>query len=76
MKEIFTIQKADNGIILKTDDYIVVIEETDKPSGKGKDHLFLQLGKFFYGYIGYVMNQELLNEVKIELNITQINTES
>lgn len=76
MKDIFTIQQADNGIILKTDDYIEVIEETDNPSCKGKDHLFLQLGKFFYGYIEYAMNQELLNEVKIELNITQINTES
>nr|DAH48151.1 MAG TPA: hypothetical protein [Caudoviricetes sp.] len=47
MKDIFTIQKVDNGIILKTDDYIE-----------------------------YAMNQELSSEVKIELNITQINTES
>lgn len=76
MEEIFTILQADNGIILKTDDYIEVIEETDNPSEKCKDHLFLQLGKFFYGYIENAMNKELSNEVKIELNITKINTES
>lgn len=75
MKEIFTIQQADNGIILKTDDSIEVIEETNNPSGKGEDHIFLQLGKFFYGYIKYAMNEELSNKVKIEINITQINTE-
>lgn len=76
MKEIFTIERADNGIILKTYEYLEVIEDTNNPSGKGKDHLFLQLGKFFYGYIENAMNEELSNEVKIELNITQINTES
>lgn len=76
MKEIFTIERADNGIILKTEDAISVIEDTYNPSGKGKDNLFLQLGKFFYGCIEYAMNEELSNDVKIELNITQINTES
>ena len=76
MKEIFTIERADNGIILKTDEYLEVIEDTNNPSCKGKGHLFLQLGKFFYDYIENAMNEELSNEVKIELNITKINTES
>lgn len=75
MKEIFTIQQADNGIMLKTEDTVEVIEDTYDPNGKGKDNLFRQLGKFFYSTIEYAMNEELSNEMKIELNITPINTE-
>ena len=76
MKEVFTIQQADNGIILKTDDSIEVIEYTHNTSGIGEDNLILHLGNFFNSTIKYAMNAMESNKVQIELNISPINTES
>ena len=76
MKEVFTIQQADNGIILKTDDSIEVIEYTHNTSGIGDDNLILHLGNFFNSTIKYAMNAMVSNKVQIELNIAPINTES
>ena len=76
MKQVFTIQQADNGIILKTDDSIEVIEYTHNTSGIGDDNLILHLGNFFNSTIKYAMNAMVSNKVQIELNIAPINTES
>lgn len=76
MKEVFTIHQADNGIILKTDDSIEVIEDTHNPSGKGMDNLYQRLGRYLNDLVTDAMNAELSNKVQIELNIAPINTES
>lgn len=76
MKEVITIERADNGIILKTDDSIEVIEDTHNPSGKGMDNLYQRLGRYLNDLVTDAMNAELSNKVQIELNIAPINIES
>ena len=35
MKDVFTIHQADNGIMLKSDEYVEVMEDTHNADGKG-----------------------------------------
>ncbi len=71
MKDVFTIHQADNGIMLKSDEYVEVIEDSHEPNGKGKDNLYLNLGKYLYSMIECAMNREAVNNVQVELNITK-----
>ncbi len=72
MKDLFTIHQADNGIMLKSDEYVEVIEYTHNPDGKGKDNLYLNLGRYLYSMIECAMDRETANNVQVELDITKI----
>lgn len=72
MKDVFTIHQADNGIMLKSDEYVEVIEDCHEPDGKGKDNLYLNLEKYLYSMIECAMNREIANNVQVELDITKI----
>lgn len=72
MKDVFTIHQADNGIMLKSDEYVEVIENSHETDGKGKDNLYLNLGKYLYSMIECAMNRKITNNVQVELNITKI----
>lgn len=72
MKDVFTIHQADNGILLKSDEYSEVIEYTHNPDGNGKDNLYLNLGRYLYSMVECAMNRETANNVQVELNIKKI----
>lgn len=72
MKDVFTIHQADNGIILKSDEYVEVIENSHEPYGNGRNNLYLNLGRYLYSMIECAMNRETANNVQVELNITKI----
>lgn len=72
MKDLFTIHQADNGIMLKSDEYVEVIENSHEPDGKGNDNLYLNLGRYLYCVIEVAMSREEANNVQVELNITKI----
>lgn len=72
MKDVFTIHQADNGIMLKSDEYVEVMEDTHNADGKGKDNLYQRLGRYLYSLIKGAMNREVSNNVQVELNITNI----
>ena len=72
MKDVFTIHQADNGIMLKSDEYVEVMEDTHNPDGNGKDNLYLNLGRYLYSVVECAMDRETANNVQVELNITKI----
>lgn len=72
MKTVFTIHQADNGIMLKSDEYVEVIKDSHEPDGKGKNNLYLNLGRYLYCLIECAMNREAVNNVQVELDITKI----
>lgn len=72
MKDVFTIHQADNGIMLKLDEYVEVIENSHEPDGKGKDNLYLNLGRYLYSMIECAKNRDISNNFQVELNITKI----
>lgn len=71
MKNVFTIHQADNGIMLKSDEYVEVMENSHEPDGKGKDNLYLNLGRYLYSLVEGTMDEEMSNSVQVELNITK-----
>lgn len=71
MKDVFTIHQADNGIMLKSDEYVEVMEDTHNPDGKGKDNLYQRLGRYLYSLVKGTMDEEMSNSVQVELNITK-----
>lgn len=71
MKDVFTIHQANNGIILKSDEYVEVMENSHEPDGKGKDNLYLSLGRYLYSLVKGTMDEEMSNSVQVELNITK-----
>ena len=72
MKDVFTIHQADNGIIMKYDEYSQVIEYTHNPDGNGKDNLYQRLGRYLYSLVKGTMDEENTTNVQVELNITKI----
>lgn len=71
MKEVLTIHHADNGIIIKYDEYVEVVEYTHNADGKGKDNLYQRLGEHFYNLVIGAMDAEMTNKVQVEINITK-----
>lgn len=71
MKEVLTILHADNGIIIKYDEYVEVMEDTHNADGKGKDNLYQLLGRYLYSLVKGTMDEEISNSVQVELNITK-----
>lgn len=71
MKEVLTIHHADNGIIIKYDEYVEVVEYTHNADGKGMDNLYQRLGRTFYDFVTDTMDAEITNKVQVEINITK-----
>lgn len=71
MKDVLTIHHADNGIIIKYDEYVEVVEYTHNPDGKDKDNLYQRLGRTFYDFVTDTMDAEITNKVQVEINITK-----
>ena len=72
MKEILEIELADNGMIVRGEEMLDVVEDTHNADGVGKDNLQRYLGKYLLGNIKYVMDEEISNKVKVEINITSV----
>lgn len=69
MKEVLTILHADNGIVIKYDEYVEVVEYTH--NAEGKDNLYQRLGRTFYDFVTNAMDAEITNKVQVEINITK-----
>lgn len=69
MIDVFTIHQADNGIMLKSDEYVEVMEDTH--NADGKDNLYQRLGRYLYSLVKGTMDEEMSNSVQVELNITK-----
>ena len=63
MKEGLTIHDADNGIVIKYDEYVEVVEYTHNPDGKDKDNLYQHLGRTFYNLAINAIDAEITNKV-------------
>lgn len=68
MKIKLTIEQADNGMIVRTDEYVSVIENTHSSEEGRKDHLVHELGRIFFQHVNFVMNEELTNKVEVEID--------
>lgn len=74
MKIKLTIERADNGMIVWTDEGVVVIENTHSTTAiSKKDNLINELGRIFFLHVSSVMNEELTNKVEVEID--EIKTE-
>lgn len=71
MKIKLTIEQADNGMIVRFDEDVKVIENTHSAEEGRKDNLVHGLGRIFFQHINLVMNEELTNEVKVEIEINK-----
>lgn len=66
------IRAADNGILVDFGEWIHVIEDTHVENGADKDNLFKELGRFFYGKVKFIMNEESVTTVEVEMEITPV----
>ena len=69
MKIKLTIERADNGMIVRTDENVVVIENTHSTTAVSKkDNIINELGRIFFLHVSSVMNEELTNKVEVEID--------
>lgn len=72
MKIKLTIEQADNGMIVRTDENVVVIENTHSTMANSKkDNIINELGRIFFLHVSSVMNEELTNKVEVEIEINK-----
>lgn len=71
MKINLTIEQADNGMIVRSDEYVSVIENTHSAEEGKKDHLVHELGRMFFQHVNFVMNEEITNNVEVEIEINK-----
>lgn len=71
MKTKLTIEQADNGMIVRDDEYVSVIENTHSAEEERKDNLVHELGRIFFQHVNFVMNEELTNKVEVEIEINK-----
>jgi len=69
MKDNWTIEQADNGMIVRAEDFVQVIENSCTDNSKSCDNLIHQLGAILYDDIRQVMDEEITNKVKLQLTI-------
>lgn len=69
MTEEYTIQAADNGMLVSSDDWVSVIENTHVDKGTGNENLIRELGKILHEAILNTMNRELVNIVRVKIEI-------
>lgn len=73
MKINLTIERADNGMIVRIDDRMSVIENTHSTITGKKDNLIHEFGRIFFLQISSFMDGESTN--KVEVVIEKIKTE-
>lgn len=71
MKINLTIEQADNGMIVRTDEYVSVIENTHSAEEGRKDNLVHELGRIFFQHVNFFMNGEITNNVEVEIEINK-----
>lgn len=71
MKINLTIEQADNGMIVRTDEYVSVIENTHSAEEGRKDNLVHELGRMFFQHVNFFMNEEITNNVEVEIEINK-----
>ena len=71
MKINLTIEQADNGMIVRSDEYVSVIENTHSAEEGRKDHLVHELGRIFFQHVNFFMNEEITNNVEVEIEINK-----
>lgn len=71
MKINLTIEQADNGMIVRSDEYVSVIENTHSAEEGRKDNLVHELGRIFFRHVKFVMNEEITNNVEVEIEINK-----
>lgn len=71
MTEELTIQAADNGMLVATDEWVAVVENTHTRNEEANDNLITELGKIFHGIINGGMNQMTANIVRVKIEITK-----
>lgn len=71
MKFKLTIEQADNGMIVRSDEEVKVIENTYSADKGRKDHLVHELGRIFFQHVNCVMNEEITNNVEVEIEINK-----
>lgn len=72
MTEEYTIQAADNGMLVSSEDWVSVIENTHNADGVGNDNLIKELGKILHEAILHTMNTELANIVRVKIEIDKV----
>lgn len=71
MKIKLTIEQADNGMIVRTDEDVKVIENTHSADEGRKDNLVHELGRMFFQQVNYVMYKETTSKVEVEIEINE-----
>ena len=71
MKINLTIEQADNGMIVRSDEYVSVIENTHSADEGRKDNLVHELGRIFFQHVNFFMNEEITNNVEVEIEINK-----
>lgn len=66
-----TIEQADNGMIVRENEWATVIENTYSTDKGRKDNLVHELGRIFFQHINCVMNEEITNNVEVEIEINK-----
>ena len=71
MKIKLTIEQADNGMVVRTDEDVSVIENTHSAEEGRKDNLVHELGRIFFQHVNFFMNEEITNNVEVEIEINK-----
>lgn len=71
MKINLTIEQAENGMVVRTDEYVSVIENTHSADEGRKDNLVHELGRIFFQHVNFFMNEEITNNVEVEIEINK-----
>lgn len=70
MKDVFTVHKANNGIMLKSGKHAEVIEYITDVNNVDRNKLYLNFGKFIYNIIKSTTERQVAQNLRVELNIT------
>lgn len=69
MKDEWTIEQADNGMIVRASDFVQVIEDSHTDNSKNRDNLIKELGNMLYADIIQVMDGEITNIVNVTIKV-------
>ncbi len=69
MKDEWTIEQADNGMIVRASDFVQVIEDSHTDNSKSRDNLIKELGNMLYEDIRQVMDGEITNIVNVTIKV-------
>lgn len=58
-------------MIVRSDEYVSVIENTHSAEEGRKDNLVHELGRIFFQHVNFFMNEEITNKVEVEIEINK-----